>query len=371
MEKGEVILKKRILVLKAGPQYELHGAFQKWVDGLSLKYEGDIVVFDARPTEIGSFQINSISSKGGSAARLFRYCIHVTKLCSKNHYDLIVTYDPLKTGIVGVLGSFVGKSKLIVEINGDYSNLANYSEIRNSFSRNLKRGFFLTVGRCVLQFADGIKLQYASMLEAYNVDTKDKTVSQYPNFVDVDRFENLCDEKVILMVGYPIHIKGVDILVDAFKTIADDFPDWKLKILGWFEHEMDELEQIIDHSQIIYQPPVNPSEMREHTGRCGIFVSASRTEGIARVLLEAMSAEKPIIASRVGGTPAVITNDVNGLLFESENIVELADKLKKLIKNTNLRKRLASAGKSRLSNEFSNECYFNNTDELYRRVLLK
>lgn len=361
--------KERILILKGGPQYELKGAFQKWLEGLSNKYEGDVIVFDSKRTEIGSFTVHSLKYKGGSTIRLLRYWRLVYNLHKVNSYKLIVAYDPLKTGLVGLLGIALGKSKLIIEINGDYSNLANYSEIKNKHIQRLKRWAYLSIGQIVLNYASGIKLQYLGLLAPYKIDTQSKIVEQFPNFVDVDRFSNTEQSNVILTIGFPIHIKGIDILVEAFKQVTDDFPDWELVILGWFEHEMTNLNKLTNHERITYHPPVKSSEIPNIIGTCGIYVSASRTEGVARVLLEAMAAEKPIIASNVGGTPNIISNKSEGLLFESENTTELACHLKQLMSDPILRLNLGAAAKARLTKDFSNESYFENTDRLYQQVL--
>ena len=71
------------------------------------------------------------------------------------------------------------------------------------------------------------------------------------------------------------------------------------------------------------------------------FVLPSRNEGTPAVILEAMASGTPIIASKVGGIPEIISDGVNGLLFESEKSEQLRVCLKKLFHNKNMRQRLA------------------------------
>ena len=66
---------------------------------------------------------------------------------------------------------------------------------------------------------------------------------------------------------------------------------------------------------------------------CSLFVLPSRTEAMGRVLLEAMACKKPIIASNVGGIPEIIKDGYNGLLFESENVDDLAEKIRLVLSN--------------------------------------
>jgi glycosyltransferase involved in cell wall biosynthesis len=58
---------------------------------------------------------------------------------------------------------------------------------------------------------------------------------------------------------------------------------------------------------------------------------ASRTEGQSNALLEAMACGLPVVASCVGGTPEIVSEGKNGLLFETENTSQYASKLATLI----------------------------------------
>jgi glycosyltransferase involved in cell wall biosynthesis len=73
---------------------------------------------------------------------------------------------------------------------------------------------------------------------------------------------------------------------------------------------------------------------------------------MGRVLLEAMAARKPIIASAVGGVPHYIEDNDNGLLFRSEDVEELAEKLGTLLANPELQARLAKRGYEKVFSEY-------------------
>ena len=66
-----------------------------------------------------------------------------------------------------------------------------------------------------------------------------------------------------------------------------------------------------------------------------IFVLPSRTEAMGRVILEAMSAQKVVIGSNVDGIPHYIKDKENGLLFQSENVDDLAKKIITLLDDNN------------------------------------
>ena len=77
------------------------------------------------------------------------------------------------------------------------------------------------------------------------------------------------------------------------------------------------------------------------------YVLASRSEAMGRVLLEAMAAARPIVASNVGGVAYYIANCENGLLVESENIDELSAAMVRLIEDPHLQTTLGESGHRR------------------------
>ncbi|MDH5573226.1 MAG: glycosyltransferase family 4 protein, partial [Gammaproteobacteria bacterium] len=216
---------------------------------------------------------------------------------------------------------------------------------------------------------DGIKLLFDSQIDPFQNVLNNKVIARFPCYVAIDKFENLKEENEILFVGFPFKRKGVDILIAAFKKIASRYPDWKLKILGWFPDHL-ELDSAIDkHPQIYHHKPVYYNEMPKHIGSCAVVVLPSRSEAMGRVLVEAMAAGKPRIGSNVDGIPTVINDGVDGLLVEPQNVDDLAEKLEMLICNSELRKTLGENGKRRALNEFSSETYYKNLFNFYNKLI--
>ena len=87
------------------------------------------------------------------------------------------------------------------------------------------------------------------------------------------------------------------------------------------------------NENIEFHKPVFYDEVVKLMAACSLFVLPSRTEAMGRVLLEAMACKKPIIASNVGGIPNVIKDGYNGLLFKSEKVDDLADKIRLVLSN--------------------------------------
>lgn len=83
------------------------------------------------------------------------------------------------------------------------------------------------------------------------------------------------------------------------------------------------------------------------------FVIPSYTETLSRVVLEAMATQTPVIATRVGGIPEIVTDGENGLLCPSKDSVALADAIDRLAANPELRQRLATAGREAVRQSWS------------------
>jgi glycosyltransferase involved in cell wall biosynthesis len=83
------------------------------------------------------------------------------------------------------------------------------------------------------------------------------------------------------------------------------------------------------------------------------LVLASKDEPFGLVLLEAMRAGLPVVASNAGGVPEIITNEVNGLLFEPEDFEGLANALARIALDTETAARLRRKGKQAIVDRFS------------------
>jgi glycosyltransferase involved in cell wall biosynthesis len=101
-----------------------------------------------------------------------------------------------------------------------------------------------------------------------------------------------------------------------------------------------------------------------------VFVLPSRSEGMSNALLEAMACGRAIVATRVGGTPELLGHNERGLLFESDDVEDLVQKLKSLIDDVALRTQLGTSAAEFARGEFSVEKSVSRFAALYRRLLI-
>lgn len=86
---------------------------------------------------------------------------------------------------------------------------------------------------------------------------------------------------------------------------------------------------------------------------CDLFVLSSLSEGLPNVVLEAMALETPVLATRVGEVPLVVTHEQDGILVEPDDEEALAREITRLAQDAELRRRLAFAARATVERSFS------------------
>jgi GalNAc-alpha-(1->4)-GalNAc-alpha-(1->3)-diNAcBac-PP-undecaprenol alpha-1,4-N-acetyl-D-galactosaminyltransferase len=164
-----------------------------------------------------------------------------------------------------------------------------------------------------------------------------------PSSTDTSFFKPL-DEKAMIRAKYNIDLsdrvlitvcrldknKGVDILLNALRKI--DLDNCKLLIVG-DGVERKALEALSSSlnlkNKVIFMGSRSKSELLELYNLADVFVLASYSEGLPRVLLEAMACQCIPIVTNVGSINAVVTNSYNGFIIDSGQVDDLTDKIKK------------------------------------------
>jgi len=96
-----------------------------------------------------------------------------------------------------------------------------------------------------------------------------------------------------------------------------------------------------------------------------IFVLSSLWEGLPLVVLEAMAASKPVVATRVPGTVEAIVDGETGILVPLRDSTRLAESIKKLLADRELAQKMGKAGRRRVDTYFSVERMVDETERLY------
>lgn len=288
--------------------------------------------------------------------RAFRFYVSKALQLARTQgpYDAIVAYGPFRTGLAALLVSRLTGIPCIVEVPGNHLRSYDFYEGRWA---SLKRLIAKPVLQFVVKRADFLHLRYLTQLDELG-GLPEGRYACFPNFIAVDSVDSTrAREKTVLFLGYPFHLKGVDVLIRGFLKVASRHPDWTLRIIGHCPDPSLYLELAQGHPRITIRRALPHPEAMEELSRCGVLVLPSRTEAAGRVLFEAMAARRPIIASRVDGSPYFVEHGLNGLLFESENVDDLAAQLDRLLSDDELAERMGAAGLERVHARYSMTAY--------------
>jgi glycosyltransferase involved in cell wall biosynthesis len=370
----------RLLFIMPGPLWEIKDTLRKRMERLSERYEGLILTSMPQAGEhaLGNFTLKALRFRRGAIWKPWMHLKFLLYGCllglrargrGEDTLDLVVTYDPLRSGLIGLMVARLAGARFAPEVNGVYDSYANYIDGGPRWMLRAKRWLYPRLVGYTLARADGIKTLFPAQLQRYRDRIRTPVVEHFFDYVDLEPFQDLGEEPVVLFVGFPFRLKGVDLLIEAFKRVAPRHPEWKLKILGWFPDDRELKAAIGGHPAIFHHPPVYSHDMPGHMGRCGIFVLPSRTEAMGRVLLEAMACAKPRLGADIEGIPTVIENESDGLLFRAGDAEDLALKLDRLMGDPVLRKSLGMAGRLRSVTEFNAAHYFRRLLDFYGRVL--
>ena len=110
-------------------------------------------------------------------------------------------------------------------------------------------------------------------------------------------------------------------------------------------------------------------DVSEVLAEASVSVLPSLSEGLSNVLLESMAAGVPVVATRVGGNPEAVEEDVTGLLVPPRDPAALAEAICRLLDNHGLASRFVQAGRQRVVERFSLERMVQETERLYLKLL--
>lgn len=190
-----------------------------------------------------------------------------------------------------------------------------------------------------------------------------------PNGIDFNNFysNNASPNEIFkfVYIGRLEKIKGIDVLLSAWEALSDDFKQRnQLVIAGEGKERI--LLKGIQKDNIKYIGKQN--DILSLLNSSDVFLLPSRYEGISNALLEAMATERIIIASNVGGNIDLINNNNNGLLFESENVNDLIDKITYVSENRERLTKMKKEARNTLKDNYDLQKNVNRYIEIYSRL---
>lgn len=178
-----------------------------------------------------------------------------------------------------------------------------------------------------------------------------------------------CTGHKIISVGRLSEQKGYDMLIEAWTSLSPKYPDWEIDVYG--EGELhDRLQKKIDENGIQksfhLKKPVDT--IADKYLESAFYVMSSRFEGFGLVLIEAMACGLPCISFDCPYGPAdIITNRKDGLLIENGNIEQLANGIRYLIEQEEVRKEMGQKAKQAVQ-RYQPDKIMRKWDQLFKSI---
>lgn len=233
-----------------------------------------------------------------------------------------------------------GKAKLIKERHS--SRFYEEDQRKNgSFNKKLR-----------YKFNDWIEKKYNHIVllnpdEKLYVKTGNAVV--IPNPVEIGPEIASLDNNVILAAGRISPVKAFDELIRSFALIAPEFPDWELHIYGDnYLNTREKLEILVKELNLEKQVKFKGSipNLKEAMLNASIYAMTSQTECFPMVLLESLSVGLPIVSYDAPNGPRhILTDGEDGFMVNTKDQKQMAESLKKLMQNPQLRKEMGRKAK--------------------------
>lgn len=307
--------------------------------------------------------------------------------------DCIYALDPVSVGLPALVVSLITRKPFMVRLGGDYAweqgqqrfslkeTLDEYTQNRSTAPRMVK--FLAAVQSFVVQRAwkiiapsDYLK----SIIETWGVDSSRVEVIYSALFpLEIHTVKAAIRERllysgtVVATVGRLVPWKGFDELIDVIADLRKDIPDIMLVIIGGGPMRKQLNKKIIDlklEGRVRMVGKLSKDALGAAIKGADLFVLNTSYEGFSHQLLEVMDLGVPIITTRVGGNPELISDGVSGVLVPVHDTSELSKSIKHLLNNKPLQLRLIQNARVR-TKDFNQDVVVAQFADILHSELLK
>lgn len=324
-----------------------------------VRAQGFIEAMQARGVE------SMLQAMGGDLSPNLPF--QLSRLLQQQHYDLVHTHLIHADFYGGIAAKWAGVKALVATRHNTFPPLARFplNIINRLVSKNLDR--IICISHNVAKFTAGIDSNSQNKLEVihYGLDPVVEALGE-----SRPTFRKQANEVIIGIVARLIVEKDYPTLIRAMRQVVDKHAYARLVIIGDgpLRSELQHLVHSLDLQQHIDFLGQQDYAARLMPG-FDIFAFPSLFEGFGLVLLEAMAAGLPVIATRVASIPEIVEDGVSGLLVPPQDPDRFAAAINTLIADPALAHRMGQAGQTRVADNFTVEAMVQHTAQLYRAVL--
>lgn len=165
-------------------------------------------------------------------------------------------------------------------------------------------------------------------------------------------------------------VKGVSVLLEAAKIVRREMPLVRFVIVGDGKDRsrLEKKAQAEDLGAAVVFMGAMPATI-ELFSALDVLALPSLSEGMGMVLLEAMEASVPVVATTVGGIPEAVVDGETGILVPPGNAEKLASALISVLSDPAAARRMGENGRRRVEQRFSIDRYVSEIDRIYTECL--
>ncbi|MBI4134784.1 MAG: glycosyltransferase family 4 protein [Candidatus Sungbacteria bacterium] len=316
------------------------------------------------------------------ALRHIAYCLQVLRRGWDK--DVMYAQDAVSIGFPTAVASILAWKPLIVKVVGDHAWEQGVQRfgVREMLDEFLKKryGFGVTWIRFLQTFTAyvaedivvpskylaGVARQWGVPERKIHTIYNSVDIEEIPEPKEILRKRFGFSSTVVTTVGRLVPWKGHRVLLEAIKELLNNIPDIRCVIIGSGpeEGQIRSLIETLDlRESVVMQGSLSHQETLLHLKASDVFILNSGYEGLPHVLIEAMSVGVPVIATRVGGNPEVVEDNVNGILISYNHKEELKVAIKRLQSEPDLSEKFARNAEQSLK-KFERERMIQKTIEL-------
>lgn len=180
------------------------------------------------------------------------------------------------------------------------------------------------------------------------------------------------DERVVLAIGRLSREKAHIDLIKAFAALRESHPEVNARLIiigdGPERAPLESAAASLGVSERTYFAG-QLSDVRPYYVLADVLALPSHSEGSPYVLLEAMAARVPVVATRVGGVPEMVKDEESALLVEASDPPQMAAALARLLTDEELAQRLSANAFALVATRYSPESFLRSLVEIYQKLL--
>ncbi|MBD3228846.1 MAG: glycosyltransferase [Candidatus Lokiarchaeota archaeon] len=291
------------------------------------------------------------------------------RLIKSKRIEIIQAFDPHFGGMIGSILNLIFSIPTIIRFGAKYIEYYIYKFrkksfiFRNFFIIDILSIFLTSIEKFSILIAEKI-IANCKFIENYYINKMSqknrKKLLTIPSGIDLrtpalDKTEENHDKiaPFILYIGRIVRYKGIETLIDVFIDILRENQSLKLILIGstkydkkYFIELQTEIRENYLMDKIIFKGSITHSKLFNFLRNAEFLVLPSEKdkykieEGLPNVILEAFKVKCPVIASNTGGIKEVVKNYYNGLLFQPKNEKDLYEKMKILLNNLELKRKI-------------------------------